>query len=549
MSRRDSSDQDWGGDDDDSWYVPAVFDSEAQYSELMLRWVEEDAKCEGKREQIRNVEVRIGANAIGSWRGHFRRIHASQPTFRPQQNVIVDRQFHAVVTAVDGSDVTVEFRENAKFDKWVARVAPNVKCEIMTEGKRMEAKITLDQEDSSKSDELYAFFTVSDKWLRDVKPGVGLKLTPRSPGSTWKKKDKDLIGTVLSLDIDNRVCVKLEPGSGDGLQTTGKFDVSFQEGMGVEHLKRALKSLPRLGESLFDVPVRIERVEIGGRGRSWYGTFKCQEAPIRRAMNGARLFLIESGKTEDGYLAEVTSSADQLDKSDIVEVKFCRNFSSGKGGVMEMDIYPEECVRHDQILTPQDARSLNPGMARQIITTTGEIKRLWLGKKPKKRYSTCTIGPTFGGPHNFYWRARPLSASQKEAVEVAMSQPLTIIQGPAGTGKTTCVAAYVWNTVKKNPDSKVLVTTPSRSSLDQAVEYLVRADLKVVRIQSRAEANGPEPSSPNVRYALLREKVKNLLKNVKRATEALAEGGFKLFKTKDTEFTDADTRSASWNQR
>ena len=57
---------------------------------------------------------------------------------------------------------------------------------------------------------------------------------------------------------------------------------------------------------------------------------------------------------------------------------------------------------------------------------------------------------------NASWGPRPLRTSPQAAVEVAMSQRLTIIRGPTGMRKTTCVAAYVWNIVKKHPNSNVL---------------------------------------------------------------------------------------------
>ena len=112
-----------------------------------------------------------------------------------------------------------------------------------------------------------------------------------------------------------------------------------------------------------------------------------------------------------------------------------------------------------------------------------------------------------------------------------MSQRLTIIQGPAGTGKTTCVAAYVWNTVIKHPDSKVLVTAPLKSSLDQIVEYIVLAgrDKESRTNPVEAEEFGPEHCQYLIRPITLREQVKDPLNHTDTARK-VAEGHIEPFR-------------------
>ena len=500
-----------GGYGDNKWRVPEVFGSRDQYALIMSHWVDKEAEREEQMAPIQDVDVNISPETNEGWCGRFRNL--KQFEFRPQQQVTVARRFRAVVATVNDSDVTVAFQEDEKFDAWVEDRGTRVGCEITTEGRTIDVSLEISQ--GIDTAVWHASFKVRDEYLHDIKPGGCLKFRPKS------KKDKEcLSGTILSLGIDNRVCVRLEAGPKDRLEKSGKYDIELTGSMPSQHVQRALR-LFKMNDPLFAVRVKVEQRASGQKSSRWYGTFQGKGDLIEHSEVGDRLFLTKAG-TMDVYIAKVTSKR----KRTIAEVKFYRDFGDViESGVIEMDIYPKECVLQDPELTLQDPRSLDPDMVGPSTTTTQEIKQLWLGKAPEKRYSPCTIGDTIGEPHIRYWRARPLSASQKEAVEVAMSQPLTIIQGPTGTGKTTCVAAYVWNTVKKHPDSKVLVTAPSKSALDQIVEYLVRAELDVVRMQSRAEAIGPEPTLSHVKPALLREKVKRLLKNTEEAKGVLADRG------------------------
>ena len=72
--------------DDDDWYIPEVFQSQDHYSELMSRWVDEDAKYEAERAPIPDVEVRISRETNGPWCGRFEWLRDRQSyRFRPRQ--------------------------------------------------------------------------------------------------------------------------------------------------------------------------------------------------------------------------------------------------------------------------------------------------------------------------------------------------------------------------------------------------------------------------------------------------------------------------------
>lgn len=71
-------------------------------------------------------------------------------------------------------------------------------------------------------------------------------------------------------------------------------------------------------------------------------------------------------------------------------------------------------------------------------------------------------------------------AKQLEAVTKAiLSNDMALIQGPPGTGKTTVIAEIIWQTLLKNPQSKILITSQTNLAVDNALERL--AGKKLVR--------------------------------------------------------------------
>lgn len=62
---------------------------------------------------------------------------------------------------------------------------------------------------------------------------------------------------------------------------------------------------------------------------------------------------------------------------------------------------------------------------------------------------------------------------QLEAVAKAMIAPdMAIIQGPPGTGKTTVIAEIIWQTLLKNPEARILITSQTNLAVDNALERL-----------------------------------------------------------------------------
>lgn len=62
---------------------------------------------------------------------------------------------------------------------------------------------------------------------------------------------------------------------------------------------------------------------------------------------------------------------------------------------------------------------------------------------------------------------------QLEAVaKTLLAKDLALIQGPPGTGKTTVIAEIIWQTLLKDPDAKLLITSQTNLAVDNALERI-----------------------------------------------------------------------------
>ena len=63
---------------------------------------------------------------------------------------------------------------------------------------------------------------------------------------------------------------------------------------------------------------------------------------------------------------------------------------------------------------------------------------------------------------------------QKEAIAKAILAPdLALIQGPPGTGKSTAIAELIWQLVRENPYTRVLLTSETNLAVDNAIDRVV----------------------------------------------------------------------------
>lgn len=65
-----------------------------------------------------------------------------------------------------------------------------------------------------------------------------------------------------------------------------------------------------------------------------------------------------------------------------------------------------------------------------------------------------------------------LNASQEEAIKFGLVNPLTIIHGPPGTGKTSTIVEFVLQHLQLYKEKRILITAPSNIAADTIIERL-----------------------------------------------------------------------------
>lgn len=83
-----------------------------------------------------------------------------------------------------------------------------------------------------------------------------------------------------------------------------------------------------------------------------------------------------------------------------------------------------------------------------------------------------------------------LNDKQLEAVAKSMmAKDISIIQGPPGTGKTTVIAEIIWQELRQNPKSKILLTSQTNLAVDNALERLKKQKqiIRPLRIVSESK--------------------------------------------------------------
>ena len=96
-----------------------------------------------------------------------------------------------------------------------------------------------------------------------------------------------------------------------------------------------------------------------------------------------------------------------------------------------------------------------------------------------------------------------LDLAKQEAIKKALgSDEFLVVEGPPGTGKTTFIAELILQTLRVNPNARILLTSQTHVALDNAVERLTKVDdkLKIVRIASTNTVKSVADS--NIQYLL-----------------------------------------------
>lgn len=96
-----------------------------------------------------------------------------------------------------------------------------------------------------------------------------------------------------------------------------------------------------------------------------------------------------------------------------------------------------------------------------------------------------SVNPTLGGliaspntlhsgnPTEVEFIQKNIDDDKKIAVRIALGKPdLLVIQGPPGTGKTTFITEVVLQTLKREPESRILLTSQTHVALDNSLENI-----------------------------------------------------------------------------
>lgn len=136
-------------------------------------------------------------------------------------------------------------------------------------------------------------------------------------------------------------------------------------------------------------------------------------------------------------------------------------------------------ITHRRLTSALDVLSGNPSSA--VINVLFGIS------KPSIPHQTCHP-KLLDSDEKIAFFNENLDSSQREAVEFCLKQrEVGIVHGPPGTGKTTTVVEIIRQAVKCG--EKVLVCAPSNVAVDNLVERLAKAKVKVVRLGHPARVN------------------------------------------------------------
>ena len=105
---------------------------------------------------------------------------------------------------------------------------------------------------------------------------------------------------------------------------------------------------------------------------------------------------------------------------------------------------------------------------------------------------------------------RELNASQSTAIRVALSRSVSVIQGPAGSGKTLTSATLVYHLSKRTRRDQILVCAPSNVACDHLTEKIAQANVSIVRVLALCRQDGRLSHSiePFCLHIIVKEKAK-----------------------------------------
>lgn len=101
-------------------------------------------------------------------------------------------------------------------------------------------------------------------------------------------------------------------------------------------------------------------------------------------------------------------------------------------------------------------------------------------------------------PRDIKFMQENMDDDKRDAVRTALSEPaLMLVQGPPGTGKTTFITEVVLQTLRSNPNARVLLTSQTHVALDNSLERILKeseAEIRAIRIGHESDERIAEQS-------------------------------------------------------
>jgi len=227
---------------------------------------------------------------------------------------------------------------------------------------------------------------------------------------------------------------------------------------------RTRKTAEQGGETILDLAIEDHQTGLGGRHLlTFVKRNRTLNLPWNRLRVGSPVVLTSLEDTDESPHSGVISARNANSIQVAVD-----HWISGKN--FDLDLASDEVSRNRERAALQTIASARGrlGELRQVIL--GDLDPVY-GKRRQPRFGDVSALPIADG----------LNPSQRAAIEFALSaEDIAIIHGPPGTGKTTSVAAFIRQAVRRG--EKVLACAPSNTAVDNLLERLVDCGQRVVRI-------------------------------------------------------------------
>lgn len=90
---------------------------------------------------------------------------------------------------------------------------------------------------------------------------------------------------------------------------------------------------------------------------------------------------------------------------------------------------------------------------------------------------------------------KPLSlydAQERAVRKILHNPPITLVQGPPGTGKTTVIVEAIHQIIRRDPLSKILVTSQSNFAVDNVLQKLAKVNVPIIRLGKPNKIKQPQ---------------------------------------------------------